>query len=308
MSASVKENLGLALRLMLKPLAKLLIAQGITHREFSEAAKDAYVEVALRHFQENGKLNRSRTAIKTGLTRKEVANVISRAMKQELQGRNFSRPGRVLHGWHNDPDYTGPYGMPLEIPYENQGSESSPPSFVHLVKVYSGDQSPVQMLDELIRAGAVVKLDDETYKPIRRDFEPQSLSPKLIERFGEVGFNLYSTLASNVQKSAVGEGIFDRVVISNQRLTRKELKQFREYLITRGQAILEEIDNWLTRTVSSKDSAGKQGKLRSLAPDEESFETGLAMLQYIIWEPDDKTSLREFLVEKGFDEDSEQEE
>ena len=113
MNESVKANLGQAIRLLLKPLAKLLIAQGITHREFAEAAKEAYVEMALRHFQKEGKINRSRIAILTGLTRKEVANVIGKAMSQEVPDRTFSRPGKVLHGWHNDPDYTGPYGVPL---------------------------------------------------------------------------------------------------------------------------------------------------------------------------------------------------
>jgi hypothetical protein len=293
MTSSVKENLGRSLRMMLKPLAKLLIAQGITHREFSEAAKEAFVEVALRHFQKGENLNRSRVAIVTGLTRKEVANVISRAMAQVPQGKNFSRPGRVLHGWHNDPDYTGPYGMPLEIAYDSAKNDGEPPSFVHLVKTYSGDQSPLQMLDELLRAGAIVKLDDNTYKPVRRDFEPQSLSPKLIERFGDIGFNLFSTLAANVQKKGQGEGIFDRAVISNQRLAESELVEFKEYLNTRGQAVLEEMDNWLTRTVSEKDENTST----------QSYETGVAMLQYIIWDPSDKSTLRDFLIESGLEDE-----
>lgn len=295
MTASVKENLGLALRVMLKPLAKLLIAQGITHREFSEAAKEAYVEVALRHFRKNGKINRSRAAIVTGLTRKEVTNVINRAVQQQIHGRDFSRPGRVLSGWHNDPDYTGPYGLPLEIPYERPEHQDGAPSFVHLVKVYSGDQSPRQMLDEMLRVGAIMKLDNDTYKALRRDFEPESLSPKLIERFGDVGFNLFSTLSTNVQKTGQGKGIFDRVVISNHKLNRKELENFEHYLKTRGQLILEEIDNWLTANVSNKDEGnGHSDKI---------YETGLAMLQYIIWDPEDKRSLREFLIDYGLEDE-----
>lgn len=292
MSDSVKQNLRLALRMMLKPIAKLLIAQGITHQEFSEAAKEAYVEMALRHFDKPGKLNRSRVAILTGLTRKEVAKVIERAMRQEYQSRQFSRPGRVLHGWYNDPDYVGPYGIPHEIPYERVDGASQSPSFVHLVRTYSGDQSPRQMLEELLRVGAIKELDDGSLKPIRRDFEPEGLSPKLIERFGDVGFNLLTTLSANVQKTAVGEGVFDRVVISNQRLNDRELKGFEEYLKTRGQSILEEIDTWLTTGISKKTEEAA----------ESCYESGLAMLQYIVREPQDKTSLRDYLLAQGFDE------
>ena len=295
MSDSVKQNLRQALRTLLKPIAKLLIAQGITHQEFSEAAKEAYVEMALRHFDKARKLNRSRVAILTGLTRKEVSNVIDRAIKQHDQGRQFSRPGRVLHGWYNDPEYIGPYGIPHEIPYERQDNPSAAPSFVHLVRTYSGDQSPKQMLEEMLRVGAIKQLEDGSLKANRRDFEPEGLSPKLIERFGDVGFNLLTTLAANVQKSAVGEGIFDRVVISNQRLNERELKNFEEYLKTRGQSILEEIDTWLTTSVSKKNEENFEA----------SYESGLAMLQYVVRDPTDKTSLREYLISQGVETPSE---
>ena len=292
MSDTVKDNLGLALRLMLKPVVKLLMDQGISHQEFTEAAKEIYVETAVRQAIEVGKLNKSRIAIVTGLTRKEVANVIARAVGQETKGRNFSRPGRVLHGWHNDPDYTGPYGVPVEIPYGAERGSSAAPSFVHLVKTYSGDQSPKQMLDELLRVGAVMSLDDGTYEVLRRDFEAESLSPKLIERFGDIGFNLLTTLSANVQKSGIGKGIFDRAVISDSKLDKEELAAFEKYLKSRGQQILEEIDNWLTREVTQKDDS-----------EQEVYESGLAMIQYIVDRPAEKQSLSELLAEFGLEGD-----
>ena len=93
MGQNVKEHLRLALRMMLKPLVRLLISQGVSHGDFSEAAKDVYVEMAIRHFERSEKLNQSRTAILTGLTRKEVKNVIDRAMSAETHNKNFSRHG-----------------------------------------------------------------------------------------------------------------------------------------------------------------------------------------------------------------------
>ena len=72
MGQEVKDHLRRALALMFKPLIRLLIAQGVTHAELSETAKEVYVEVALRHFEAEGRVNKSRVAILTGLTRKEV--------------------------------------------------------------------------------------------------------------------------------------------------------------------------------------------------------------------------------------------
>lgn len=289
MASTVKTNLGLALRMLLKPLVRLLISQGITHGDFTEAAKDVYVEVSLRQ-KSNERINKSRIAILTGLTRKEVANVISRAINAETQTREFSRPSKVLSGWHNDPEYTGPYGVPLDIVYDTPTSSGDAPSFVHLVRTYSGDMPAKGMLEELIRVGAVIETENKHLKVVRRDFEPQSLSPALIERFGDVGFNIISTIASNVEKEGAGTGPFDRVVFADNKLTQEELKQFDEYLKKKGQLFLEEIDIWLSVNIKNKEEH---------PTDKEAFDTGVAMVQYIEWDPDDKKSLHDYFVSRG---------
>lgn len=292
MDRNVKDNLGRALRLILKPLARLLIDQGITHQEFSEAAKETYVEMALREQVSSGKINRSRIAIVTGLTRKEVTAVISRAMEAELHPHTFSRSGRVLSGWHNDPDYTGPYGIPLEIPYDAPEGSASAPSFVNLVKVYSGDQSAKQMLDELLRVGAIVKTESKTFKPLRKDFKADRVSPKLIEQFGEMSYNVLNTLTYNVQKKKVGEGIFDRCAISNYCLDKDELKLFEQYLQERGAVFLAGVDNWLDKNIKKKDASTRR----------EAFMSGLAMIHYITRQPEEKLTLQDLLAEIKLDE------
>ena len=106
MGQEVKDHLRRALSLMFKPLIRLLIAQGVTHAEFAETAKEVYVETALRHFEKDGRVNRSRVAILTGLTRKEVKNVIDRALSSEQSDKTYSRPARVLTGWFSDPVFS----------------------------------------------------------------------------------------------------------------------------------------------------------------------------------------------------------
>ena len=147
MGQEVKDHLRRALSLMLKPLVRLLIAQGVTHAEFSETAKEVYVETALRYFEKDGRINKSRVAILTGLTRKDVKTVVDRALTTSYKEKTHSRPARVLTGWYSDPHYQGPYGIPLELPYETGDVEE--PNFVALVKNYSGDMAPRQMLNQL---------------------------------------------------------------------------------------------------------------------------------------------------------------
>ncbi len=283
MGSNVKEYLLQALRTMLKPLVKLFISQGLTHGEFAEAAKEVYVEIALRNFETDDRLNKSRVAILTGLTRKEVKNVIDRALESGQQEKMYSRPERVLAGWFGDPNYTGPYGIPLELPYE--ASVGDEPSFVGLVKTFSGDMAPRQMLNELLRSGSVVEID-KRYKAVSRLYEPTALSPELIVRLGEIGQRFFSTAATNIEKKGQGSGYFDRLVYANEGCSENVIELFDEYIKVRGQEFLEELDVWF----STNDRYNKPKEFRK--------GTGFYMVHYVE-EGEDKVSLRDLLVERG---------
>ncbi len=283
MGSNVKEYLLQALRTMLKPLVKLFISQGLTHAEFAEAAKEVYVEIALRDFETDERINKSRVAILTGLTRKEVKNVIDRALESGHQEKLYSRPERVLAGWYSDPNYTGPYGIPLELPYE--ASEGDQQSFVGLVKTYSGDMAPRQMLNELIRSGSVVEID-KRYKAVSRLYEPTALSPELIERLGEIGQRFFSTAATNIEKKGQGSGYFDRLVYADKGCSDNVIGMFDEYIKVRGQEFLEELDVWF----STNERYNK--------PEESKKGTGLYMVHYVE-ASEDKVSLRDLLKDRG---------
>ena len=292
MSSNVKGHLLQALRLMLKPLIKLFISQGVTHAEFSEAAKEVYVETAIRDFEKSNRINKSRIAILTGLTRKEVKNVIDRALESGHQDKLYSRPERVLAGWYSDPNYTGPYGIPLELPYESK--EPDEPSIVALVRTYSGDMAPRQMLNELLRSGSVVEVEGR-YKATSRLYEPTALSPELISRLGEIGHRFFSTAAMNIEKKGQGTGYFDRVVYADEGCTDNVIELFDEYIKVRGQEFLEELDVWF----SANEKLNRSNEARK--------DTGLYMVHYVETE-EEKLGLSELLKDivlpGGGDEDN----
>ena len=283
MSGTVKEYLLQALRLMLKPLVKLFISQGVSHAEFVETAKEVYVEIALRHFETAGRVNKSRVAILTGLTRKEVKNVIDRALEAGQQEKLYSRPERVLGGWYSDPNYTGPYGIPLELPYESSDPEE--PSFVRLVRIYSGDMAPRPMLNELIRSGSVVEVDNR-YKAVSRTHVAAALSPELIVRLGEIGHRFFSTAAMNIEKDTVGTSYFDRLVYADGGATDDVISKFDEYIKARGQEFLEEIDVWFSTNTKPNNS------------EQEKKGTGLYMVHYVETD-EEKASLADLLRARG---------
>lgn len=282
MAHTVKDHLRGALALMFKPLVRLLVSQGLTHAEFSEVAKEVYVEVAIRHFEPSERVNKSRVAVLTGLTRKEVKNVIDRAIESSALEKTKSRPSRVLSGWYEDPKFTGPYGIPLELHYESQSEGQA--SFTELVRTYSGDMAPRQMLNELLRSGSVIEVDG-LIKAVSRLYEPTALSPELIQRLGDIGYRFFSTAALNITKEGQGTGYFERAVFANEGCTQNVIEKFDEHIKTKGQGFLEELDIWFSANEHLNEQSGqRQG-------------TGLFMVHYVE-DQSEKKSLRLLLQER----------
>lgn len=245
MSQAVRLGLLTAYRRLLQPLIRILIRNGVSYYEFSEVAKSVYVEVAERDFNIAGrKSSQSRVAILTGFSRKEVARQKALLDSGTLfeTTSNLNRVTRVLVGWHSDPEYTGPYGMPIELPLETD----SAPSFSSLVARYSGDMSAREMLDELIRVGAVEKSSSGSFKVLMRTYIPERLNADALERFGEVVRNFIETYEYNIETPEAAARRFERIVFADDGLRASLIPAFDQLVRTKGLQLLVELDNWLS--------------------------------------------------------------
>ncbi|MEX2124236.1 MAG: DUF6502 family protein [Woeseia sp.] len=286
MSNSVKPGLLSAFKVLLRPLVRILLRHGVSFPEFADIAKAVYVEIAVTEFKVDGKRGtKSRIAVISGLTRKEVSRVIEVAGAENQGAKsNLNRVARVLAGWHTDPDFIGPYGMPLEVRYEDSGISAV--TFSTLVRRYSGDMSPRSMLDELMRVGAVVETEPGWLKVLRRVYEPQTLAQDNFERVGEVVKNFVDTVDFNLQKERLGAGRFERIVYSPEGIRNEDMPKFDRYIKERCQALLEEIDNWIAQ-LAVPDKGNKN-----------VTHTGVGIYHYI--EPrDEKKTFKEKLAAEG---------
>lgn len=287
MGDSVKQALLAAFRVLMGPLVRILLRQGISYAEFSEVAKAVYVEVALKDFKVSGrKATRTRIAVMTGLTRKEVKRVIDEAVKERFELKtSFNRLGRVLVGWHTDADFTGPYGMPLELQYET--GNPNEPTFSVLVKRHSGDMSPRSILDELVRVGAIRETDVGWFRVMRRDYIPEAQGTHTFERTGVVVRNFVNTVEFNMTKLAPGKGRFERHVTADDGIRREDLPKFDHYLRERCQVLLEEIDNWLAGLPKPDPKKG-----------DDVIHTGIGIYHYMSQESDER-SFKTVLMDEG---------
>ena len=241
----LREQLKEAYRRLLNPLIRILIRNGVTATEMTDLVRRAYMDAATsEEFRLSGRrISDTRIAILTGLSRKEVHKLRSES-GEARQGTNLSRIGRLIAGWNQDPDFTGPYGLPLPLRFEDRlGSDS--PSFTELVRRHSGDMSPRAMLDELIRT-ELAHIDDEgLIRNSGRSYIPSKLDPAAIERLGKVVGRLADTLDHNNEVNEPNLKRFERDVNTDIGLTEDQYRQFKFYLKAKCQQLLETIDNWL---------------------------------------------------------------
>jgi hypothetical protein len=261
MTDAVRLGLLSAYRKLLQPLVRILIRNGVSFSELAEILKNVFVEVAERDFNLPARrTSQSRIAILTGLTRKEVAKqkaILESGGALSLVS-NLNRVTRVLLGWHTDPEFTGPYGMPLELPFES----SSGSDFVGLVRKHSGDMAPRAMLDELLHVRAVEQLASGAFKVLMRAYIPESFHPDALQRFGEVVRDFINTYEFNIGKRP-GLGRFERIVIAEDGLREDLMSAFDTLIRAKGQNLLVELDNWLSAqelSVTAKNKGAKRVK------------------------------------------------
>src|SRR3954447_172956 len=91
MASASRQQVLQSTRQWLEPLVQVLLVCGITWREFSDLSKTTFVDVASKQFGKRGRpTNVSRTAVMTGLPRREV-----RRQREKLQQTPDPLPGYV---------------------------------------------------------------------------------------------------------------------------------------------------------------------------------------------------------------------
>jgi hypothetical protein len=293
-SQSVKHNLLAAFRHLLRPLVRIATRNGVEFAEFADAARDAYVKVAVAELRSSGgDVSAAAIAVMTGIEQEHIREVLRSPDDVKLADvdQRINAAVRVLLGWHTDRDYIGPYGLVRDLAFSsNEGKPKKDVSgFVDLAKQYCPGVPPKVLLDELIRTGCVQDLGNGFYRAINRSYVPEQLSAESIRRFAEVVHNVTETLEVNLRRSVRGTGRIERTIWADYGLRPHDLAAFDKYLRERGQLFADDIDNWLSD--------------RSQEGHADAIQTGIGFYHYVVNKDDERDFGRELQTEGIADED-----
>ncbi|HRH85923.1 MAG TPA: DUF6502 family protein [Rubrivivax sp.] len=242
-----------AIALLLRPLFRLLLRQGMAFTAFEKLAKRVYVDLAFHEFGLPGKKpSISRTSILSGLTRKDVQRLLA---EPDARGApadaGYNRAARVLTGWVRDADFADAMADPR--PLDADGEHG----FARLVRRYSGDMPVRAVLDELLRVGAVQRLADGRIALCARAYVPAQDDDEKLHILGTDVADLVATIDHNLQHGG-SDARFQRKVMYRG-IAPQALPAFRKLGAAQAQALLERLDRWLAAQLDAQPPADPGG-------------------------------------------------
>ena len=184
------DALATAMRQLLAPLARLALAQGVTHATLDELMKQALVDAADQaHAALPPHRRVSRITTATGIHRREVTRLVAALREGAAQQAPPARShaSELFAHWRSQPPYLGPDGTPAVLPRQGPA-----PSFESLAQAITRDVHPRSLLDELLRLGlARLDADTDSVCLVRDGFVPQGDQARMLQVLGRnVGAHL----------------------------------------------------------------------------------------------------------------------
>jgi hypothetical protein len=259
MNSEIQFRMLSAVYACLLPIARLLLRSGITYGQFDAVAKRAFVREAISEADSRGRpANTSRTAVKTGLSRKDVKKIreqlaSSPSLQLDDSGSRWGPPARVLHAWHVDERFLDARGGPRDLQFQDDKN-----GFGALVRAVAGDVPPGAVRAELKRSGAVMELPEGVLRAVRRYYVPGDVDEKAITVISGMLFPMAAGIAHNTNPARASDGFIQRFALSD-RIDSRIIPEFRKWSREKSTQFIESIDDWLAhaeRTDSAEQSSG----------------------------------------------------
>jgi hypothetical protein len=259
-----------------------LFRAGVRFDEFVELLRGIYVEITIRDAQESGKkISTGRISILSGVAKRDIERLLkSDDWLRVPKPTDAAALAAVLHRWHTDATYLGPYGVPLELPMAGQGGRN----FADLV---GGSPIPIDVTsayEQLLLAKMIAKSGDTHVKVLSRAYVmPEPLSSEMLEHFGSAMTNLASTLNFNMTPAQTSKRL-ERSVFPDDGLPDELRAEFDQFVRERAQELISDVDDWLA------DAAR-----RPIQNSAQRTNTGVSVFQYVS-PPDQRLDLEKLVI------------
>ncbi len=240
-----------ALLRLFEPLIDFVTDTGLSTTDLYSILRHAAVRsVASRQLEVSRRVNISGIAATTGIPRAEISRILKSSGKgsEKLIDSRQQSTNRILAAWHEEPKFTTSDGEPADLKIYGRG-----PTFDQLVKRYGRGIPTRAVLDELVRAHAVVLLPSQMIRAKVSLAVHSGISPHMIRTFGDRTAELIDTLVSNMRFPDKPRFVAS---ISGATAGPTGLPLFRREISNKGAGFLADVKEGLIQSASKSNRGG----------------------------------------------------
>jgi hypothetical protein len=227
-----------AVRRLLRPLVRLLIARSLPFPFAASLLRGVYIDVAVNEFPVSGKSQTdSRITLLTGVHRKDVKRLRSERRSPLRPPRAVSLGSQVIARWLGLLEYLDEQGAPRPLPRLSTAGEAH--SFESLVRSVNKDFRPRVVLDEWLRLG-IAHIDERDHVCLNvQAFIPAKGSDEMAYFFGR---NVHDHLAAAVHNMLGEPKPFMERSVNYNDLSAAAVAELTELAERRGMEVLQELN------------------------------------------------------------------
>lgn len=249
-----------AVEVLLEPIARMLVRQGIGGNSAVEIVKRAYVAATMNVLKERKQpITLARLKIFTGFPGREIERLQGQLDSAvAVEPSTFDQVTKLLTTWHLDDRYSLQFGgTPRELRVARARDEYT---FESLAEECAPTINAKELLKELVALGAVqLSEDTKRVRPVARAYLPEPLSRAATERLGRMVRNFTETLDCNFQTQEPEARRVDRHVSADFAISSEAENEFRLMARKEGQALLESLDSWLQQQEPATENGKRVG-------------------------------------------------
>lgn len=250
MSTGPKDPFEIALADLLIPLAKAMVARGVTVATATEALKKALVTAA-EESSEDG-LSDSKVSALTGIHRKDVKRLRNDDETVPAK-RSSSAAALVISYWSTSPEFQKQDNGPRDLTRKGQGDQ---PGFDDLVRLARIDMAPGTVLQTLLDQKLVAVLEDGAYRLLSDAFVPTAGSAEQVAAYRATLSAHLAAATHNLIADEKTPRHFDRAVRYSH-LSAASVEELRVLSSEKAQQLLQTI-NTRARQLQEQDGDDNQ--------------------------------------------------
>ena len=245
----------------LRPLMRAAFAYGVSYQDLVEVVRALYIFALRERNETQGRpADPTRLGLMAGVTRREVVKLITdreeREQQRALAAKRFDQLTQLLGKWHDDSRFSTPYGAPLDLSLQPEGSFRL---FDDLIEASGTELDRDTAIDALRATGCVELHVGKFVRCTSRSFLPAGKDLSRITRLGRVGGALHSNFVYNLLRGPDEPGYFERTMVADFPLSEMGRNLMLANLGVDTEEFIEGMDKWVsTKAIDYMDDLGRR--------------------------------------------------